>query len=384
MHAMTLTAKVRLLPDEGQAALFRATMKAYRKGCDVVSSRVDESRCLKQRALHDATYALLRGEVGLRSQMAQSVVKTVIARYKAILESTGEWKRPRFRRPQLDLVWNRDYSLRADGTFSVNTLEGRAKVPFETKGMERWFGEDRIGPAEGVRFGTARLVERHGKFFLHVPVTFDAPDCPPSAVREVVGVDRGINFTVAAYDSKGRTRLVSGRATKQKRASCKRVREELQRKKTPSARRRLKRIGRRENRWMQDVNHCIAKALVAEHPSGTLFVLEDLSGVRSATERVRKHDRYTQVSWSFYDLGQKLKYKAEQSGSLVIEVDPAYTSQCCPKCGHTERANRDKRRHEFRCKSCGWRSNDDRAAAMNLHRKGIEWVEAHCSVPGAV
>mgnify|MGYP002231802081 FL=1 len=106
---------------------------------------------------------------------------------------------------------------------------------------------------------------------------------------------------------------------------------------TPSSRRRLKAIGQRENRWMQDINHQVSKALATGNPKHTLFVLEDLTGIRNATERVKTKDRYVSVSWSFYDLEQKLIYKAKQNQSSVIKVDPRYTSQCCPACGHTEK-----------------------------------------------
>lgn len=44
-----------------------------------------------------------------------------------------------------------------------------------------------------------------------------------------------------------------------------------------------------------------------------------------------------------YDLEQKLIYKAKQNQSTVIKVDPRYTSQCCPMCGHIEKTNRNKR-----------------------------------------
>jgi putative transposase len=57
----------------------------------------------------------------------------------------------------------------------------------------------------------------------------------------------------------------------------------------------------------------------------------------------------------------------------VIAVDPEHTSQQCPKCGHTEKANRNKKIHLFCCKSCGYQSNDDRIGAMNLRQKGIEY-----------
>jgi IS605 OrfB family transposase len=127
---------------------------------------------------------------------------------------------------------------------------------------------------------------------------------------------------------------------------------------------------------MQDVNHCVSKALVETNPKHTLYVLEDLTGVRAATEAVRRRDRYVSVSWSFYDLEQKLKYKAARNESTVITVDPRYSSQACPVCGHVEKANRDKKKPIFCCKSCGYTSNDDRVGAMNLYRLGINyWVD---------
>jgi len=100
-----------------------------------------------------------------------------------------------------------------------------------------------------------------------------------------------------------------------------------------------------------------------------------LTGVRSATEKVRRKDRYESVSWSFYDLEQKLKYKAVLHNDKVINADPHYTSQTCPVCGHVEKSNRNKKIHLFCCKTCGYKSNDDRIGAMNLYRMGINYLE---------
>lgn len=163
---------------------------------------------------------------------------------------------------------------------------------------------------------------------------------------------------------------------KHKRAKYKRLRKQLQMKQTPSARRRLKVIGNRENRWVTDINHSVSKALISKYGANTLFVIEDLTGVRHATEKVRVKDRYVSVSWAFYQLRQMLEYKALLHQAKVIAVDPAYTSQICPKCGHTEKANRNKKTHTFCCKTCNYTSNDDRIGAMNLHRKGIEYIVA--------
>lgn len=82
-------------------------------------------------------------------------------------------------------------------------------------------------------------------------------------------------------------------------------------------------------------------------------------------------------------LEQKLVYKAKQNQSTVIKVDPAYTSQCCPMCGHIEKANRNKKIHLFNCKNCGYKSNDDRIGAMNLYRMGINYLEDR-QVPSTV
>ena len=71
----------------------------------------------------------------------------------------------------------------------------------------------------------------------------------------------------------------------------------------------------------------------------------------------------------------KVIYKAKQNQSSVIKVNPRYTSQCCPMCGHIEKANRNKKVHLFSCKNCGYKSNDDRIGAMNLYRMGINYLE---------
>ena len=376
MEQMTITAKVQIVATDADKVLLDETMSVYRDACNYVSDYVFQTHDLKQFSLNKVLYSTLREKFGLKSQMAQSVLKTVIARYRTILENQNKWIRPTFKKPQYDLVWNRDYSLTQNG-FSVNTLNGRVKLPYFAEGMSKYFDHTIY------RFGTAKLTNKHGKYYLHIPVTYDVEESNISDICNVVGIDRGINFVVATYDSHHKSGFVSGKTIKQKRAAYSKLRKELQMRQTPSSRRRIKAIGQRENRWMQDVNHQVSKALVENNPKHTLFVLEDLSGVRNATERVRTKDRYVSVSWSFYDLEQKLIYKAKQNQSTVIKVNPRYTSQCCPVCGHTEKSNRNKKIHLFTCKNCGYQSNDDRIGAMNLYRMGINYL-SDSQVPDTV
>ena len=376
MEQLTITAKIQVLTDTDSKSLLDNTMSAYSSACNYVADYIFRTHDLKQFSLNKALYSSLRELFGLKSQMAQSVLKTVIERYKTILENQNEWIKPNFKHPEYDLVWNRDYSL-TNNCFSVNTLKGRIKLPYFSKGMEQYFSSDIY------KFGTAKLVNKHGKYFLHIPVTYEVEESNLSNICNVVGIDRGINFIVATYDNKHKSGFVSGKQVKQKRANYSKLRKELQMRQTPSSRRRLKAIGSRENRWMQDINHQVSKALVQNNPKHTLFVLEDLSGVRNSTEKIRLKDRYVSVSWSFYDLEQKLIYKSKQNQSTVIKVNPAYTSQTCPCCGHIEKTNRNKKLHLFTCKNCGYKSNDDRIGAMNLYRMGINYLE-DSQVPNTV
>lgn len=362
---VTITAKFQIYPSLDQAESLRISMKAYTSACNWVSEKVFETHNLVQSKLNKLYYQELRSRFGLKSQMAQSVLMTVIARYKSLQSNNHDWTQVIFKSSEYDLVWNRDYSL-VNGRFSVNSLDGRLSIPFEQKFMKKYLNAD-------WKFGTAKTVYKFNKWFLHVPVTANRDlECPLNDIKLVVGIDLGINFIATTYDSQGYSSFFDGHEVKHRRGKYKKLRKELQQRQTASARKRLKQVGQRENRYIRDINHRITKALVEKYPKGTCFVLEDLTGIRNATEKVRVKDRYVSVSWAFHQFRLMLEYKAVLNGQTVLLVDPKYTSQCCPKCGHTERLNRDKKNHVFKCRTCHYESNDDRVGAMNIYRKGIE------------
>ena len=57
----------------------------------------------------------------------------------------------------------------------------------------------------------------------------------------------------------------------------------------------------------------------------------------------------------------KLAYKA----GALLNVDAAYTSQTCSRCGHVSKANRPSQA-VFACGTCGFRANADHNAAINI------------------
>ena len=371
----------RLFPTEEQAAALTEYLAEYTAVLNHISHAAFESRCQNFRTLHDEHYYDLRRLYRLGSQAVISAEKETVARYKTVhakVSKNDRWKSfVRFRKHTATMVYNRDYSLKmVDGEFtaSLQSLNGRIKnVP--VKGLD-------ILMDDSFRLGTAIVNHRRGKWILHVPVTRDIPTADISEVSNVVGVDMGIRHLAVTYDSRGKTHFYRGGEVKNKRAHYKSLRTDLQRKGTPSSRRRLRAIGSRESRWMRDVNHVVSKALVEQAGDNALIIVEDLTGIRNATERVKLKHRYVQVSWAFFDLRRKIEYKAALAGSRSLAVNPRHTSQKCPKCGHIEAGNRDKRGHRFLCKRCAYRSNDDRIGAMNLHNKGIQYrVQCETGIP---
>lgn len=389
---MQVTIKVKLkIPNSETALSLSKTMEQYRQACNYVSEYIfNHDFDMKQSRLNKELYAKLRNLFSLKSQMAQSVIRTVIARYKTVKtqmlrrpykyqdQNTGEWYRETrnlawlckpisFNRPQVDLQRNRDWSYLSNGQLSINTLDGRVKAIPVCHGFSQYF--------DGTwKFGLAKLLKSGNKWYLHISATKEVADFDKQEVKHVVGIDRGLRFLATTYDEQGKTAFFDGKAIMRKRAKYQKLRATLQAKGTKSAKRRLKKLSGRENRWMSDVNHCLSKTLVQKYGANTLFVLENLNGVSFERTDLPKSLRSQNKSWAFYQLEQFLTYKAHLNNCEVVEVSAQYTSQRCPKCGVIKKDNRNHGKHEYYCANCGYRSNDDRIGAMNIQLLGTQYI----------
>ena len=398
MGTLTKTIKLHLHTDKETDLLFQEVTKRYASACDYVSQYIFENNFpLDHTKVQKKIYGDIRRVFDMKSQMSISTIRTVVARYKAVKEQLtqnpyrykdvdGKWKyaektlewlyKPvKFSRPQADFVRNKDYRFVEGMTvLSINTLKKRVRVSFDIPECYREYLE----PGSPWKFGTGKLVRMKKKWYFHIPVTKEIPDEPEVlAPFLIVGIDRGLRFLIAAYDGEGKTLFINGAEVLKKRKIFIDVRAELQARDTKSAKRVLKRLSGRENRWMSDVNHCISKTLVDKYGGNILFVIEDLAGVSFFEKNLSNRNsssRNELRSWAFYALEQYLIYKAAEKGSFVIKVSPKYTSQRCPKCGRIRKENRIHDRHEYICDACGYRSNDDRIGAMNLLDLGLQYL----------
>lgn len=392
MSNLTKTIKLRIHVTPEQEILFRQMTEQYRLACNFVSRYIfDNGFELNSNTIQKALYKDVRSLFGLKSQLTTSSFKTVTAKYKTVKQQLFQnpykykdekghwkyitktlewlWKPVFFSRPQADLVRNRDYSFVDNGqTLSINTLGNRTKCTFESKHFAEYLDGS-------WNLGTAKLEELKGLWYLHIPVTKSVEDFQKENVRHVVGIDRGLRFLTVSYDEQGKTEFISGRKIATKRHKFQEVRRQLQSKATKSAKRKLKAISGRENRWMSDINHQISKTLVKKYGKDTLFVLEDLTGVSFEDSNLTRtaKQKYDLRSWAFYQLEQFLTYKAHENRSEVVKVLAKYTSQRCPRCGTIHKGNRDHHRHLYSCQ-CGYKSNDDRIGAMNIQLLGTMWI----------
>ncbi|MFD5323234.1 zinc ribbon domain-containing protein [Streptomyces sp. NPDC127092] len=129
------------------------------------------------------------------------------------------------------------------------------------------------------------------------------------------------------------------------------------------------------------MNHSISKEIVSvAQRTGRGIAIEELDGIRDRV-RLRRDQRGTLSSWPFHQLGQHLAYKARRAAVPFLVVDPAFTSQRCPRCGHTGRANRPTR-EQFRCRRCGLAGPADVVAGVNVrNRARSAWAFATMPVP---
>ncbi|MER7693930.1 transposase, partial [Streptomyces sp. NPDC097610] len=329
---MKLTVQVKLLPTPGQAAALEATLRACNEAASWAGGVAFEKDVKRNFALREHTYDQIKARWGLGAQAAQHVIKKVCDAYATLKANlnAGNVGRPgskRYRKAnEKPIVFRPEgaqpYDDRmlswhtAERRISIWTVSGRVKDVAFTAAPEQ------LATLALYRKGESDLVCRDGMWFLLA--TCEVPEAELNAeAHDFLGIDLGIVNIATTSDGE----IMAGRELNRMRIRERTLRTKLQRKNTPSAKRRARKRGLKEARRARDINHKIAKRVVAEaERTGRGIALEDLTGIRERV-RLRKPQRATHSSWSFAQLGQFIAYKARKVGVAVVYVDPAYTSR---------------------------------------------------------
>lgn len=95
------------------------------------------------------------------------------------------------------------------------------------------------------------------------------------------------------------------------------------------------------------------------------LILENLKYIQIGTKkRTNKATRKLLSRWNLGLWHSAIEQKCEENCVYLHYVNPKYTSQTCPVCGHTDKGNRDG--IAFKCTACGYEANADLNAAINI------------------
>jgi len=234
---------------------------------------------------------------------------------------------------------------------SISTLKGRKTL---TVSIPVHFEQ-----YQALRISSMRIrATRSGHVVLELIA--ELPDVPRKTVSSCIGIDRGINNILVTSDAQ----FFNSKKLRHIRGRYAHTRSSLQSVGTRSAKRHLRRLRGREQRFQTDTNHCISKELAKRYDA---VAVEDLTNIRrGCTTRWKKWHNGRLNGWAFAQLERFLDYKLAANGGALIVTGARYTSQLCSGCHSFGERNGNR----FKCHTCGRDLHADLNAARNIAQQG--------------
>ena len=359
------------VPDNRRGDLHETTDR-FRQAAQVAVDRAfegdDDGNVITHKTkLHHLTYQQAREATdGLNADLVCAARNLAVDAAKGVVSRWENGKRaskPEFTAPTV--VYNKNAVTYNDDHCTLAAVgDGRVRaeyvLPPEGDNPQTEYLRD---DGWDFRESTLHYRPRSGDYYLHATVAKDENTSEEAENGTVLGVDLGVENIAATSTG----RFWSGGLLNHRREQYESVHGGLQQTGTESAHRTMQQIGERERRWADDLLHRISKGLVKEavEYDCSRIAFEDLTDIRDRMPGAKKVH-----AWAFRRLYDLVSYKAEERGIRTVQVDPAYTSQRCSKCGHTARNNRPSQA-EFRCGKCGYENHADYNAAKNVAMKHV-------------
>lgn len=337
---MDRTIKIRLPYDKR----LKETIETYNKACNLTIQIAYKNKTFNKYIIHELTYKKIRKTFptlhsslvcASRDQASDILRRDKLKKYPTKKQHSGIRYNERTFTPELK-----------KGVVSLSSIYGRIKINVNIPEFFEKYIDWRITGAI--------LSFKKGCLFLYMVAKKEAPE--RITHKRIVGVDRGIINPVVTSDNN----FFNSRHIRAVKGKYRWLRARLQSKGTRSAKRHLKHLSGREQRFMRDVNHCISKKIAES--DFDVFVLEKLN-VRRKKKNGKRFNTLL-GTWAYRPFQEFLGYKAEALGKHLEYVSPKHTSQRCSRCGDVKKANRVG--VWYRCRSCGFVLNSDLNAARNI------------------
>ncbi|MEH6947390.1 transposase [Bacillus sp. JJ634] len=341
-----ITVKIKLLPTKEQASILTEMSKTYISTINDLLSEMVKEKAITKKSSKNV-------DVLLPSAVKNQAIKDAKSVFKKAKKSKSETV-PVLKKPMC--IWNnQNYSFDFTHISMPIMVDGKAKkTPIRALLVDK---DNRNFDLLKHKLGTLRITKKSDKWMAQISVTIPTVQ---NTGWKVMGVDLGLKVPAVAVTDDEKVRFFgNGRQNKYKKRKFRSERKALGKNKKLKAIRTSK---NKEQRWMEDQDHKVSRAIVnfAKENKISVIRLEQLANIRQTTRTSRKNEMNLHT-WSFYRLSQFIEYKANLEGIQVEYVNPAYTSQSCPKCSEKNKAQDRK----YKCK-CGFEKHRDIIGAMNI------------------
>lgn len=144
---------------------------------------------------------------------------------------------------------------------------------------------------------------------------------------------------------------------------------------------KIRKIDREISNIRRNFQHQLSKELSDTYPiigAENLSVSKMMASAKGTVDKpgknVKQKSRLNRAiaREGWYQLRSMIEYKQKRNGGLLVLVDPAYSSQTCPLCGHISKFNRCG--EEFKCVKCGKELDADYGASLEIKKRTIAAV----------
>nr|WP_225942085.1 transposase [Sporosarcina limicola] len=336
-----------MLPTKEQIQLLEQSSRAYIKIINTLVSEMVEAKANTKKSTKDI-------EADIPSAVKNQAINDAKSIFSKKVKKSNYKIIPILKKPVC--VWNnQNYSF--DFThisipFMVNGKSTRLKI--RALLIDK---ENRNFDLLKHKLGTLRITKKSHKWVAQIAITIPTIEKTGS---KILGVDLGLKVPALVITDDDKARFFgNGRLNNYMKRKFRSIRKKLGKQKKVNA---IRQLNDKEQRWMQNQDHKVSREIVDFATANTVSVirLEQLTNIRQTARTSRKNQKNLHT-WSFYRLAQFIEYKATLAGIKVEYVNPAYTSQTCPKCS---KKNKVKDRN-YTCQ-CGFEKHRDIVGAMNI------------------
>ena len=320
-----ITYKVKMLFDNKEVYDFWIKQLYIVRDCyNFVSEIVFKDKIkLNLKEFHNKFYKLEREKFNeLPAQMCIKVYKQVLSNYKTVKSNNHKIKEPlKMKNPVIQMD-KRLYSCLTRESFKINNGNGNHRTIIKFLSYPK-FNEyaDKYRMCDPL----IKYDERTREFYACIPF-LTLPTTPHEesylgvdlGIKRIATLSNGISYSDKEYLLKRRKIRHNKKIFQQ------------HKKKSHSARTKLKKLRRKEANISKNMCHHLANEILKY--DGSVIVMEDLSKIKQTTsktvdgfKRKRHNNMISQVP--FYQLKQILTYKALLKGKRVETVSPEFTSQ---------------------------------------------------------